>query len=110
MDEQMFTELEASLKEGMAILRGDAQPSRTFSFDSPDVKAIRDDLDLTQQQFAALIGISVRTLQNWEQGRRVPEGPARVLLLVAAKNPRAVLDAVHAGRDGASSTQASVTR
>ena len=94
MDDKMFAELEASLKEGMAILRGDAQPSRTFEFDAPDVKAIRGHLKLSQQQFANLLGISLRTLQNWEQGRRSPEGPAKVLLKVAAKHPNALLDVV----------------
>jgi putative transcriptional regulator len=98
MDEELFAELEASLKEGMGILRGEAQPSRTFAFEPPDVKAIREDLHFTQQQFAGLLGISVRTLQNWEQGRRAPEGPARVLLMVAAKYPKAVLDTVRMGR------------
>jgi putative transcriptional regulator len=98
----MFADLEASLKEGMAVLRGQKQPSRTLPFESPDVRAIREDLALTQQQFAALIGISVRTLQNWEQGRRKPEGPARVLLMVAAKHPQAVLDTVRAGKTRAS--------
>jgi putative transcriptional regulator len=47
-----------------------------------------------QTQFAAMLGISVRTLRNWEQGRRVPEGPAMVLLQVAAKHPEAILDVV----------------
>jgi putative transcriptional regulator len=98
MDDEMFSELEASLKEGMAILRGEDKPSRTFTFEAPDVKAIRETLKLTQEQFAAMIGISMRTLQNWEQGRRSPEGPARVLLMVAARNPQAVLDTVKAGR------------
>jgi putative transcriptional regulator len=97
MDEELFAELEASLKEGMAILHGEAQPSRTFVFEPPDVKAIREDLHFTQQQFAGLLGISVRTLQNWEQGRRAPQGPARVLLMVAAKHPKAVLDTVRMG-------------
>jgi len=92
----MFDELEASLKEGMEILRGDAQPSRVFEFDAPNVKEIREDLNLTQHQFAAMMGISVRTLQNWEQGRREPEGPAKILLLVAAKHPKTVLDTVRA--------------
>ncbi len=96
MDDKMFAELEASLKEGMAILRGEARPSRTFNLDAPDVRAIREGLNLSQQQFAALIGISKRTLQNWEQGRRSPEGPARALLMVAAKHPQAVLDAMSA--------------
>ena len=94
MDEEMFAELEASLKEGMEILRGESPPGRVFEFEAPDVNAIREDLNLTQQQFAAMLGISVRTLQNWAQGRREPEGPAKVLLMVAAKHPATVLDTV----------------
>lgn len=95
MEEKMFAELEASLKEGMEILSGEKEPSRTFQFEVPDIKSIRDNLKLTQQQFANLLGISTRTLQNWEQGRRSPEGPARVLLQVAAKHPKILLDVVH---------------
>ena len=97
MDDQLFAELEASLKEGMAILRGEQQSGRTYSYEAPDVRAIRASLKLTQRQFAAMMGISVRTLQNWEQGRRTPEGPSRVLLLVASHHPQAVLDAVRVG-------------
>lgn len=94
MDDEMFAELEASLQEGIDILRGKQPPSRTFTYDTPNVKTIRESLKLTQRQFAALMGISVRTLQNWEQGHRTPEGPARVLLMIAARNPQAVLDTV----------------
>jgi putative transcriptional regulator len=59
-----------------------------------DIKRIREEFDLTQVEFAALLGISVRTLRNWEQGRRVPEGAAMVLLRVAEKHPEAVLDVI----------------
>jgi putative transcriptional regulator len=52
-------------------------------------------LNVSQNEFALMIGVSVRTLQNWEQGRRKPEGPAKALLKVASKNPSAVLDAIH---------------
>jgi putative transcriptional regulator len=96
MKDELFAELVASVREGGAILRGDQPASRTFAVQPPDIKAIRVGFDLTQEQFAALLGISVRTLRNWEQGRRVPEGPARVLLQVAAKHPEAVLDVVQA--------------
>jgi putative transcriptional regulator len=58
----------------------------------PAVSAIRKKTGLSQKQFAQLLGVSVRTLQEWEQGRRAPSGAARTLLLIAAKNPRAVLD------------------
>ena len=95
MNEQLFAELIASVKEGGAILRGEAAASRSFELDPADIKSIREGFGLTQVQFAALMGISVRTLHNWEQGRRVPEGPARVLLQVAARHPEAVLDTVH---------------
>lgn len=94
MKDELFAELVASLHEGGAILRGEAPPAREFTMDPPDIKAIRQNFGLTQVQFAALLGISVGTLRNWEQGRRVPEGPARVLLHVAARHPEVVLDAV----------------
>ena len=58
----------------------------------PSVAAIRKQVNLSQARFAALIGVSVRTLQDWEQGRRAPSGAARTLLLIAHKNPQALLD------------------
>jgi putative transcriptional regulator len=87
MKDEMFDELVASVREGGKILRGKAKPSRSFVVAIPDVKKIRNNYKLSQPEFAALMGISVKTLQNWEQGRRVPEGAARVLLQVAAKHP-----------------------
>jgi putative transcriptional regulator len=58
----------------------------------PSVTDIRERTGLSQAKFATLLGVSVRTLQDWEQGRRAPSGAARTLLMVAAKNPRALLD------------------
>ena len=58
----------------------------------PSVTAIREGTGLSQARFALLLGVSVRTLQEWEQGRRAPSGAARTLLLIARKNPRALLD------------------
>ena len=94
MKADTFKELVTSIKQGGAILRGEAKARRTFIFDLPAVRRFRDDHDLSQSEFASLIGISVRTLQNWEQGRREPDGPAKVLLQVAAKYPEAVWDVV----------------
>lgn len=59
-----------------------------------DVAKIRKKLDLTQDEFADLMGVKVRTLQNWEQNRREPQGPARSLLRVAEKAPDAILKAL----------------
>ena len=94
MKDALFSELVESVKQGGAILRGEQQAARETSFEDPDVAEIRGEYGLSQTKFAALLGISVRTLQNWEQGRRHPQGPARILLRVAAKHPRAVLDSV----------------
>jgi putative transcriptional regulator len=94
MKDELFNELVASVREGGKILRGESEPARVFTIEVPDVKKIRSDFKLTQDEFAALLGISVKTLRNWEQGRRVPEGAARVLLQVAAKHPEAIWDVV----------------
>lgn len=96
MKDEMFNEFIESLKQGGAILRGEMEPSREFVFESPpiNVRAIRAQYKLSQQAFAAMLGLSVKTLQNWEQGRRKPEGAARVLLLVAEKHPEAIRDVV----------------
>jgi putative transcriptional regulator len=94
MKKETFNELVTSIEQGGAILRGKKASSRSFRIENPDVTAIRRHLGLTQQKFAELLGISPATLRNWEQGRRRPEGAARVLLCVAAKYPKAVLDTV----------------
>jgi len=104
MNDQLFAELMASVEEAGRIARGEAAPTRTFEVEreSLDVTGIREGYKLSQTRFAALLGISVKTLRNWEQGRRAPVGPARVLLMVAAKHPDAVWDVVReAGLNGA---------
>jgi len=91
MDEKLFGELVGSIREAGAIRRGEAPAARTTSFDEVDVKAIRERFGVSQPQFAGMLGISVGTLRGWEQGRRWPDGPARVLLRVAEARPDAVL-------------------
>lgn len=95
MREELFAELLESIKQGGAILRGEKKPSRVFEFEQPDVRSIRGRYGLSQAKFAGMLGISVSTLRNWEQGRRKPEGAARVLLRVAAKYPDAILAVVY---------------
>ena len=85
-------EIIEGLEEIKAWKQGKAK-LRTYTVDLPraaDVSAIRRELGLSQDQFALFMGVSVATLRNWEQERREPQGPARSLLLVAAKQPQAV--------------------
>ena len=97
MKRQLFEELVASIKEAGRIHRGEAQPSRCFVFEPQDVRGIREKLHKSQSEFAQMIGVSVATLQNWEQGRRQPRGPARALLQVASKSPQVVAKALSTG-------------
>jgi putative transcriptional regulator len=94
MNEKDFKNLVESVKEARKIKRGELPPSRRFEFSPLDIKAIRERLHKSQAEFARMIGVSVSTLQNWEQGRRKPEGPAKALLQVASKNPEAVVGAL----------------
>ena len=80
---------------GSEILRGirDLKRGKTGRIlDVPPVSEIREKTGLSQSRFATLLGVSVRTLQDWEQGRRSPSGAARTLLLIAHKNPMALLE------------------
>ena len=93
MKKELFEELLQSVKEAAAIERGRTKPSRTFEVKTGnDVVRVRTRLGLSQIKFARLIGISEDTLQNWEQGRRSPVGPAKVLLKLAARHPEALLE------------------
>ena len=94
MKREAFERLVGSVRQAGQIRRGVAKPSRSFTFAPADVKAIRARLDKSQAEFALMIGVSVATLRNWEQGRRTPDGPALALLRVAAAEPRAVTRAL----------------
>ncbi len=94
MNKRHFEKLVASVKQAGKIKRGEMRASRVFNVKPVDIRAIRSKLGLSQGEFALMIGVSVSTLQNWEQGRRRPEGPAQALLKVAASNPKAVVDAL----------------
>ncbi len=92
MKKELFDELLKSVKQGGAIMNRTLKPTRTFTFSESEVKKVRNQYGLSQDKFAILMGISTATLRNWEQGRRKPEGPARILLQVAEKHPDALLD------------------
>lgn len=96
MREKDFQNLVRSVRQAGRIRRGRMKAARVFTFRPADVKSIRLKLGTSQAEFALMIGVSLATLQNWEQGRRMPEGPARALLKVAADNPKAVADALGA--------------
>ncbi len=91
MDSKSFEELLASAKEAKEILAKKRKASRSFYIEEPNAKDIRKKFNLTQVEFANLLNISVATLRNWEQGRRKPEGPARVLLNIANLNPEVLM-------------------
>lgn len=91
-----FDKLVISIQQAGAIKRGTLKPGRRIQFEPTDIKSIRKKLAKSQSEFALMIGVSVSTLQNWEQGRRQPEGPARALLKVASENPDAVARALSA--------------
>ncbi len=90
MKKTLFDELLESVAQAGKIHRGEARPSRQYVPKAADVQAIRAKLGRSQAEFSRMIGVSVDTLQNWEQGRRRPVGPARALLAVAAHAPKVV--------------------
>jgi putative transcriptional regulator len=95
MRQKMFDRLLQSVREGGAILRGEDKTSRRIVVDSPQVRTIREKTSLSQSEFAHLIGVSVKTLQNWEQDRRRPTGPAVALLRIIAREPKLAVEAIH---------------
>lgn len=94
MKKELFNQLTESIKQAGKIRRGKLPASRRTVIADPDVGQIRKKYSMNQQEFAALLGISVGTLRNWEQGRRKPHGPAKVLLKIAEKKPKAILESL----------------
>ncbi len=95
MDNELFNELLTSIQEAGKIMRGETKPMQVYEFEEPDVKAIRERIGFSQSKFAALIGVSLRTIQNWEQGHRHPTGPAKVLLRLVQADPESVFKNLH---------------
>ncbi|MBP3192713.1 NadS family protein [Natronogracilivirga saccharolytica] len=94
MKEELFNELTQSIKQAGKIRHGKLPASKRTVIEDPDVAQIRRKYNMNQQEFSALLGISVGTLRNWEQGRRKPHGPAKVLLKIAEKKPKAILESL----------------
>jgi putative transcriptional regulator len=94
MNDVMFSELMASIEEAGKIRTVRLEASRIMSILEPDVISIREKYEMTQQEFSALLGISIGTLRNWEQGRRKPQGSAKVLLRITEKRPKAILESL----------------
>jgi len=94
MKNKDFKDLLTSIDQARKIHAGRIKPSRIFKFHPIIVTNIRRKLHVSQAEFAHILGVSIDTLQNWEQGRRRPEGAALALLKVAETNPKAVVEAL----------------
>ena len=95
MKNDMFDELLASVQEMDEIAKGKQAAARVIEFPEPEVKAIREKVGLSQSRFAMLIGVSKRTLENWEEDRRHPTGPAKALLRILDADPEHAVRALH---------------
>lgn len=93
-----FEKIMAGLEDALAYADGDSSRGTVHQVKVADVDIthLREKLGLSQDRFAALFGLSARTVRNWEQGVRHPEGPARILLQVIDREPEAVMRALHA--------------
>jgi putative transcriptional regulator len=97
MDKRQFDQLVKGVREMKRHMAGKSvRGARTTELAEPDIRAIREAAKISQAQFAKLIGVNVRTLQNWEQRRTRPTGPARALLKIVASNPKSAIEALHA--------------
>jgi len=98
-DTEFGRELIASMQEAVAIVRGEAEPTRVhLPPGAVDVRAIRTRLGLSRPAFAERFGLAVAAVRDWEQGLRRPDPAARVLLLVIARSPEVVAEAVAEAR------------
>lgn len=96
MEKGMFDELMSSVQEMDTIVKGQTKASRTFEYPEPEVKVIRERMGFSQGKFAMILGVSKRTVENWEQGRRQPTGAARSLLRIVEADPQHALRALNA--------------
>ena len=95
MEKVLFDDLVQSLKEAKDISKGKTKASRRFRITAPDAKAVREQIGMSQSEFARLMRVSIKTLQNWEQHRRNPTGPAAALLKIVLTAPDVALKSLH---------------
>jgi len=95
MEKTLFNDLMQSLKEAKSIAHGQTKASRRIKVEAPDVKSVREHIGLSQSEFAGLMQVSIKTLQNWEQHRRNPTGPAAALLKIVRVAPDVAIKALH---------------
>ena len=97
MDKEHFDQLVKGVREMKRHMAGKpVRGVKVTELEEPDVRAIREAARISQSQFAKLIGVNLRTLQNWEQRRSRPTGPARALLKIVASDPKSAIEALHA--------------
>ncbi len=96
MDKALFSDLVSSLKEAKAIRAGQHPAARRTKIAVPHARDVREQTGLSQAEFAQVLRVSVKTLQNWEQDRRTPTGPAAALLKIVSAAPEVALNALHA--------------
>ncbi len=89
-----FEQLLESVHQAGEIAAGRKRPARVFKVAATNIKSLRTRTRLSQPDFAALLGVEVSTLRNWEQGRREPTGPAKALLRAIRNDPKNVLRAL----------------
>lgn len=97
MDKEHFDQLVKAVRQMNRHMSGKVVLGvKTTELVEPDVRAIREAAKISLSQFALLIGVNLRTLQNWEQRRTRPSGPARVLLKIVASDPKSAIEALNA--------------
>ncbi len=97
MNKEHFDQLVKAVRQVNRHMAGKVvRGAETTEFAEPNVRAIREAAKISRSQFAKLIGVNLRTLQNWEQRRTRPSGPARVLLKIVASDPKSAIEALNA--------------
>ena len=92
MTKEVYEGIKAGLEDALAYVKGDTSRGTAHTVMVPvvDVRAVRGRLGMSQAAFARRFGVSAATVRNWEQGRRLPDGPGLALLRIAARHPRII--------------------